>query len=257
PATDPEGFGRVVGGLLADVLNNAPRSTDPETENDDCAGCANLERCFVRNRKEIILKTGEVVCDFVYSRGIPRIIFLDRAARNGAVVVDETWKQRYPDQTPPQLVHVNPRGFDLPELRMVYESGRKYHATHGGSVRLAREIQEQGLITNDPVLIFDTCMHNGVTMDEVVYGLVDNGQSDILTGVFNAYNIRRGIDPPDLVIDKKSNICHPFGMNKYDRYDVQLTTDQTIISKPNTDPKALAYNATIQKLIREIIRGEI
>ena len=83
----------------AELMERVPGEDDDD--DCDCLTCDKVAECFSDRRRDIIQKTGDKVCKFAFNKGISRIAFLDRAARGGATVVEESWKKNYPETTPP------------------------------------------------------------------------------------------------------------------------------------------------------------
>lgn len=152
-----------------------------------------------RSRQELFsyIKT---IADFLKENDIADIVLLDRSARPLYVGLREYWKSQYPDSEMPGIYFLNPKGFvsqtsltlwDYAKFGEQYENETFEDSKElPSTVRAERDIDQEiqasmnGLYKdkNKPIMIFDTCIHTGSSIEAVQSKLQQHGFNNLMIG---------------------------------------------------------------------------
>ena len=122
--------------------------------------------------KRQLVEASKAMAVYLNEKHIPNVIFIDSKARPAYLALIKTWHSLYPGTRVPSIYFINPYGLDK-ELRTPAEMLLEFKTTHK---YLAAKRDE-------PVMIFDVCMHTGRTLKKVRNLLYSAGFRNISIGV--------------------------------------------------------------------------
>ncbi len=174
----------------------------------------------------------KAVAEYLRIENIPNLVIIDRSARPLYVGVKEYLRSKYPDERTPNIYFMNPKGFkakeDLTpeEIEDIIEACR-WHDDIDETSDQARSREEimtefqntyKRLISDKdkPVLVFDTCIHSGNSLESVKKAFDSLGFSDVRVGAVNPSNDFESQVKTDFYITKKEpkNGCYPFSEDR-------------------------------------------
>lgn len=226
-------------------------------------------------RNQLFAITEQLV-NAVREEGAEALVLTDRSARLAHVAFKALWDLQHGDELAPEIFFVNPRGFrpndtdTLDEHMRVTGTGR--HGDHIDSPknrRTANQIQQDFATThaalieyrNDPVLVFDTCVHTGDQAFHVLDTFRTAGFKDVTFAVASATPIIPGaplaetskVIPDVIFMDSDpAGYCWPFGKDR--------TTQKTyasVLASPHSDlAENFDQNNRLRLEIRKIIKEE-
>lgn len=135
-------------------------------------GNMNYEYFQDKEERKELSQIGNNLARFIFENNIKSIVFLDRSARFGYLVLRGAWKNKYPDIPLPKIYFTNPDGYNQKErniLEILDEFQTRYKKLYASK--------------NEPVMIFDTCMHEGKTMGRVYDFLKNAGFQEVFVGL--------------------------------------------------------------------------
>ncbi len=180
---------------------------------------------------------------YLHDQRIPSVVFLDRASRPDWVGLDEYWKNNYPEETRPNIFFLNPEGFDLTSRvgkkidEISSKSASKQGINFNFSSRFRNGFSDQDILMNiidsseaelveqferaykklevqkdQPVAIFDNCMHTGTAMRPVLSYLKKMGYQDVRVVIGTNDDNRAAITVDKVLVPNPKIIsCYPFG----------------------------------------------
>ena len=113
-----------------------------------------------RAGEEGACRIGERLSEYIHDNGIGRVMFIDRSARPAHMALRMAWKSKYPQERMPETYFTNPQGHYTAD-RFAWTINNEFRSTYTGLVA----------DRDAPVLLFDTCMHNGRRMGAVMQTL--------------------------------------------------------------------------------------
>ncbi len=158
---------------------------------------------FITQRSVLDVRNiGRSMANFLFGRGIENVMFLDRSARPGYIALKRAWAKKFPGVAPPNIYFTNPEGYNT-NNRNVDEIVDEFDATYR---RLASN-------KSSGIMLFDVCMHSGLTVGPILDVLERAGYTNVLVGLaqppsdagckikrVDFLGLRREAD----------NICYPF-----------------------------------------------
>jgi hypothetical protein len=103
--------------------------------------------------------------------------------------------------------------------------------------------------TESPLLVFDTCIHTGMSVDIVMDALRDAGMQDVRIGLASNNRNFSGFEPDFVALDgEAAGSCYPFDKDKM----IEKTID-SISSKRTDDEENRERSHRLRKVIKEII----
>lgn len=191
---------------------------------------------FHSNPKEDLIKIGLSFSRYLHDNTIPTALFVDRSARLGYMTLIKSWSFMYPGEKRPEIYFINPVAY-----------------TNWFGSRSAADFKKQHSYlskrANLPIAIFDTCVHKGEAMENVV---------GILKGV-GFEQIHACIVDPDIPVkvegvkyfpileEEASNGCLPFGA-----FDAVRKGDRFVTyPDPETRVEALQIRREISEAFRD------
>lgn len=183
------------------------------------------------SRQELYM-IGRRMSEYVRKEGIGTVCFVDRSARPAYLALTEYWNSEYPDEKKPDIRFINPKGCiaieDVIEGRVDFISVALNDELKDGvpegllSIRSGYEIVDEirnGLEKSehkdDPILLFDACIHSGLTLAPVIASFYQAGVNpdSLRIGTVSTEDLKSTIISPDFVVMKKrpEGVCYPFG----------------------------------------------
>ncbi len=145
------------------------------------------------NQRKELAEICESVADHLYNEHIPNILIADRSARPMASGLIKFWKFKHPEEPLPGIYFINPTGFksiDQTSDDELWEVIRKCSAV-GNDLKGQGEdsLQKEKSIVEEfksvyhnlmedkdqPLLLFDTCVHSGDSLKPVLRALKKSG----------------------------------------------------------------------------------
>lgn len=222
-----------------------------------------------RERRELV-KTGNAIAKYAKKNDIRTVCFLDRSARPTYIALKECWNALYPNEEAPSVRFINPKGcISLEDVEsgrytpkwLVEEDEYKQGMVEDiDNIRpedeIVKELQEKiqdNPNKNNPVLVFDTCLHTGITMGTVVDKLLRAGVTDLHTGAVTSWDYEGDL-PIDLFVMSRTPArgCYPFGAD-----EITYKTYGSVTSSANDDPVSRYDSMDLRAEIRRAIREEL
>ncbi len=195
-----------------------------------------------RNLEEIYVFSKEVA-NYLKSEKIPNLALIDRKARNFYIGIKEYWKLNFPDLKEPNYYFLNPSGFQYQEDEAVIEE-------------FAQVYKDLNTAKDQPLLIFDACIHTGASLLPIKEFFNKNGFLDVrFAAIKSRYQEPGAAVTPDLLVGEEildkgpSRGCSPFGEGTL----VEKSTSH-IYSEIATDKKKREEAIQSRKEIIEAIR---
>ncbi len=195
-----------------------------------------------------LFEVAKGVSEYLIENNINQLVLIDRAARPAHVAIREYWKNVYPDKNIPKIFFINPDGFyhfsemfgtSQKDTNQKLQSSYPYLITH----------------KEDPLLIFDTCIHSGTTLKPLLFTLKENGFSKVKTCIVHRVPEDAGtLKLIDFEIFQKTPYlrCHPFGQeSSFHKYYDSVT------STFSNDKEGIARSKKLRNEIRQIIKEQL
>jgi hypothetical protein len=203
------------------------------------------------------------------------IILLDRSARPLATALLEYWRLSGNSKSRPEILFLNPDGFSSKSLGIsLIRVGFSSAALSIGEIRKPLTHSDERAMQNSfkskfpdlfesrhsPVIVFDTCLHTGGTLDSVVQALEKIGFSNLKVGVASKEgkfeDTRTRVDFSFDEV-RECETCLPFG------HETLVKKGKSIVCTPvskgavaftdNGDGNARRQGASLRSEIREIV----
>ena len=191
-----------------------------------------------RMRKEA-LEIGDAVAKYMHDNNIPNIMLLDRSARPTYMTLKNSWKKNYPNEKCPNIYFTNPSGYDTD--KPLSELASEFNKIYTG---LAKNKEA-------PVIVFDTCMHQGNHITPVEQTMTAAGYNNLIVGLAQPKHNKENLLNLDFTALNHSagGGCHPFG-----RYDLVSKQGIKMLSQPNP---ATEWAHGIRKEMNAVFSGQI
>lgn len=157
------------------------------------------------NNLEEIYQFSREVAEYLQQENIHNLVLIDRSARNFYVGVKEYWQAKFPEDKEPNYYFLNPEGF-------------KYQTDSDLTKEFEQVYKNLSQAKEQPLLVFDTCIHSGNSLYPIKEFLKKNGFSDVrLAAVKTHRQDSKALVQPDLIIGQDSlkegatRGCRPFG----------------------------------------------
>jgi hypothetical protein len=183
------------------------------------------------------------VGDYMHDNGVTALALIDRSARPAWVGIKQYIASKYGEDYRPDIFFLNPDGFKGIRPDAI-DSDHPYLAAHRRS----------------PVLVFDTCIHDGSTLEPIMAGLKEAGFDGVRAGVVN-----RGIDSNcdiklDLLAVKDSgwlSSCYPFsGSGITISSLVDKSSDRVYSNPSDISRRQKQTQYALRREIRQVIKDE-
>lgn len=177
---------------------------------------------------QICTRLAKIMHDHAYQA----VCFTDRSARPAYLGLKASWAHKYPGEPEPEIFFLNPTGFvDSLTAKQRYDKDRtikEYIVRHAGNRDNAmdadltppRNVSEidaevtsvfgKYIGTDSPILIFDTCIHDGGTIRPIKKTFDRLGIGNAFCVVTNRDNESR-VKPDYIIINgRPAGGCYPF-----------------------------------------------
>ncbi len=190
--------------------------------------------------------------EYAHKHAIGAIALVDGSARPFAGPLIRAWDSQYgPSKQRPTISFLNPQGFQAKGktrfgsgfsalTKSIYKGNRVESPTQR---RTADEIIEDIRLNRPdlydqrekPLLVMDTCLHSGKSIQPVLARLQEAGFIDVRLGVahYEAKKAAKCKIVPDLVLGDESPVkgCYPFGMERLTQKTYRSVTSLPVASK--------------------------
>jgi hypothetical protein len=204
-------------------FNRLPKKEEPQEEKPK----VNTTSKFLEfpGHKEDVYESSINLANYLKDEKISNIMFLDKSARQAYVGLKEAWKKVGEDETEPTIYFINPNQLRGEEDFSSYKDEFERTYKH-----LNRE---------EPILLYDACVHSGASLFSTKAFLESLGFKDIKLGVTSSdksFPEDKNSELDFVGLDHRAHAgCHPYGHPLYiDREDDQIVS-QKIDSKPQRD----------------------
>lgn len=209
------------------------------------------------DREDIILFT-RGVCEYLRREKVAHVFFMDRSARPAWVSFHEYYKQKYPNEQRPGFFFTNPKAYEPRRTTrgmfsglLASITGADLHVEHPAGVEFKETYTTVIEDKNKPILLFDTCAHSGMTINNVRKVLEEIGFSDVR--IITASDPEEGSAVrSELSFDdhKSCETCYPFGLE-----NGQIAKRKSSIVSKVREPQAdHEIGMLIRKELRQIIK---
>ena len=201
---------------------------------------------------------------YLHDEEIKALILIDRSARPTWIAVNEYWKAVYPEEKIPDIYFINPNGFKL-ERDVLQKDIIQAKENNSPWANLGKRSFDEIvndfvdsykrlvlLHKDDPVLLFDTCIHDGYTLRPILRVFEDVGFSDIRSGVVHTKG--RPVLPMSLVTNDGFKFCSCYSFGK-DRSVKK--SDSSVKSLSNDDIHDVEKSRELRDEIRQIIKDHV
>lgn len=191
------------------------------------------------------------VAEYLHDEGIADLVIIDRSSRPVYIGVKEYWRHAYPGEKSPNMYFMNPNGF-----RLKSEAGHK-----GGERDTRGEVEEEFAATyrqlmedkEKPVLIFDSCIHSGNTLEPVKKTMEGLGFEKLLVGSINPSGPSASVQTDFFITrNRPEKGCYPF-----DRDRMIEKTLYSVSSNPTTDAEHRARAVRLRLEIKKVMQDKL
>lgn len=220
-----------------------------------------------------INKMGRTLAEYVADNGVGTVCFLDRAARPSYIAFVEHWRHLYPERDLPAIRFLSPKGFmareDLAEgvikagrTRLRDDKQEEIESLDNMRSRadIVSEVREAmtrlGPRATARVLLFDTCAHDGETLNAMLGKFRDAGLADVRVGLMSTAGNRSGI-VPDLVVLNSASSTPCASVGKEDA--ATLKTYGSIVAR-RAGPARVSYApdpALLRRQVRQAVQQHL
>ncbi len=216
-------------------------------------------------RQELFNYSKEIA-EYLRVEGISNLVIIDRSSRPLYIGVREYLRSQYPDEEMPNMYFMNPKGFkakeDLTpeEIEAIIEDCEwkddAEEQPHQVRTRedIMREFQDtyKRLLSDkeNPVLVFDTCIHSGGSLEPVKKVLDELGFSDVRIGAVNPSERGSKVETDFYITTQRPEKgCYPFDRDRI----IEKTFDH-VYSQRTTDSRKREQSIRLRKEIKQIIK---
>jgi len=188
--------------------------------------------------KEDIYNASLNLAKYLEMEKIPNVMFLDKSSRQSYIGLKEIWKKEYANEPEPNIYFINPDPLkyeaDFPDL--AEEFFKKY----------------KNIKLEDPILLYDNCVHSGGTTTRLKEFFKYLGFSDVRVAITSVSS--------DFPEDKKAELdliclpshaklgCNPFGRSNY------VEESGSLVVKPSRKKSARETGRLEHKAIKEVFK---
>ena len=150
--------------------------------------------------QQIYCYTTEKIAEYMHKSKIQQIILIDSSARSAYIGIKRIWANKYPNTPQPDIYFINPKWLSF------HRSAS--HQFNNWIFKHSKLLENK----HKSLLVFDTCIHDGDTMESVKSFLEKEGFEKIKIWVWHNSNYDRCKIKPDLTIFSDDAVtCYPFG----------------------------------------------
>lgn len=220
---------------------------------------------YLDERQELF-SYSKAVAEYLRSEKVPNLVIIDRSSRPLYVGVKEYLRSKYPDEQMPNIYFMNPKGFKAQEELTPDEISEiiddcEWKGDIGewpDQVRNNAEIKQEFENTytrlmadkDKPVLIFDSCIHSGGSLEPVKRAFDDSGFSDSRIGSINPPDPDSRVETDFYITTRRPEKgCYPFDRDRM----IEKTFDH-VYSRKVTDPRRRERSARLRQEIKMIVK---
>lgn len=229
-------------------------------------GEQNYEFFHISRERSDIFEFSKGIAEYLHTQHINDLVLLDKSARIFYMGIREYWQSNYPNEKIPNIYFINPHGFKsrdaLSDSEVEYIE-RKYgfsidvYAMREDNESVLREFTTtyKQLISHKdlPVLIFDTCVHSGFSLNIIVESFQKVGFSKLRIGSVNPSD-SESVIKTDFHITKRPPVwkCCPFWSDKM----ITKNFDH-VYSQAETNPRFIAQSSRLRYEIKRIVLEQL
>ncbi len=221
-----------------------------------------------KERKELF-RYSKAIAEYLRTEEIPNLIIVDRSSRPLYVGVREYLRSKYPDETMPNMYFVNPKGFKSKE-DLSYQEIMDFISEcmyKGDTIDSPDQVKNSASIMDEfsntytelmkdkkkPVLVFDTCIHSGDSLEPIQGILGKLGFSDVRIGAVNPPEYGSKVQTDYYITRRRPEKgCYPF-----DRDKIIEKTFSHVYSKKTEDRRKIDRSVRLRKEISQIIKENL
>lgn len=165
---------------------------------------------------------GDLISDFCVDNSVENVVFLDRSARPAYIPFKEQWSKNHSDKKRPSIYFLSPK---MLEETVVGEE----------EVDLFRKEHPYLTASDKPTLIFDVCVKDGLTFQNVSELFEKAGFSNVYTMATAVHNDRKQYFQADKILYNNHSLgCHLFG-SPLGGNEIGVGRDRlSLLAKPET-----------------------
>lgn len=158
-----------------------------------------LKRKFKEKRMNAMPHIGKAINDFCIDNKIENVVFVDRFARPAYKVFKEYWDTHTTSKRP-NIYFISPQALE------------SFGVNDDDVINLFRKEHPYLTKESKPTLIFDVCIKEGVTMQNLTDLFNKTGFDSVYTMVTATHNDKKSYFKPDKVLFEDHKLgCHLFG----------------------------------------------
>lgn len=249
---------------LAQFLNYVPNK---KNEQENTSGYT-----FFRTEeaRENLFDYSEAIAGYIKRNGIKDLVIPDRSARPLYVGVMEYWKKFFSNDPMPGIYFVNPKGFmagdvlpfsELSDVNAnaglkddLFESPKSIRDDHQIKTEFKQAYPKLMADKKKPILIFDTCIHSGKTLESVIRVMRDLGFTGLKIGSVNPSD-HYSVVKTDFHIteEEPEKGCYPFDGDRL----IEKTFEHVFSNRtPDATKRATAglLRQEIKKIMAEFLK---
>ena len=203
--------------------------------------------------KEDVFEASYRLANYLKQEKINNVMFLDNSARQASVGLQEAWKEVGENEKAPNIYFINPEEFVNSII-----VGSPFFINNDDLEELSDKFASifKNINKEDPILLYDSCIHSGISLFSVEYFLKRIGFSNVKLGVTSvgegfSEEKRKKIDLVCLESGAALG-CRPFGHPSY-----ISDNPGEIISKANrTSPNSFEKGKMERDKIRSLFKKD-
>lgn len=215
-----------------------------------------------KESRDELFEFSSQITRYIKSKDIKNVLIVDRSSRPVYIGIIMCWRKFFPNDIMPNINFVNPKGFaSLDSGRDIYDLNFEAWSKddRAESHSEAREMSEittdfqkvyKRLFNqkNDPLFVFDTCIHSGNTLFDVVRILKYHAFSNIIIGSVGPSRYDALVKSDFYISDSSEMGCYPFGRDRM--IEKTLTS---VLSLPTKNKDKKKDSMDLRKEIRNIL----
>lgn len=206
-----------------------------------------------KEAKEDVFEASYRLANYLKQEKINNVMFLDNSARQASVGLQEAWKEVGENEKAPNIYFINPEEFVNSII-----VGSPFFINNDDLEELSDKFASifKNINKEDPILLYDSCIHSGISLFSVEYFLKRIGFSNVKLGVTSvgegfSEEKRKKIDLVCLESGAALG-CRPFGRPSY-----ISDNPGEIISKANrTSPGSFEKGKMERDKIRSLFKKD-
>ncbi len=240
------------------LFDSSNQQTQPEQE-------TRYEFFDYKGEREELFKYSKAIAEYLRKESIPNLVIVDRSSRPLYIGVRMYLREKYPDEKMPNIYFMNPKGFKAREKltnddieEIIADCEWKGDAEEApNQVRTIEEIMQEfeeayRYLMQDkdkPVLVFDTCIHTGGSLEPVKDAFDNSGFSDVRIGAVNPSEHGARVKTDFFITTRRPEKgCYPFDRDRM----IEKTFDN-VYSKRSEDARKRNSAIRLRQEIKRIM----